>query len=216
MSQLSAYFTLSLGQFNAVCFVLYFFYSLCKRNIQCIKYKNGVDFRCLSPYSTTFSIAVSLPHGSLQLCCSRSIAEIHRLHLQCLLQRQREFSTPTAEETKCLQYWVRRRELNCKAYLFFWLTEDFLNILLKTCLSFDTLDGVFDTWRQSLSVLQTKWDVKAFPVPLFIYKPAQYCINKILELTKSWFWNHAYDFSPNNIHGRITQFWLVNINAVFR
>ena len=89
-----------------------------------------------------------------------------------------------------------------------------LEFLDETCLSFDMLDWVFDTWRQSLSVLHTKLDVKA--VPLFIYKPAQYCINKIFELTKSWFWNHAYDFSPNNIHGRITQFWLVNINAVFR
>ena len=145
-------------------------------------------FICLSPYSTTFSISVSVPHGSLQLCCSRSIAEIHRLHLQFLLQRERELSTPTTEETKYLHYLVRRRELNCKAYLFFWLTEDFLNILLKTCLSFDTLDWVFDTLRQSLSVLQTKWDVKAFPVPLFIYKPAQCCINEIFELTKSCIW----------------------------
>ena len=87
-----------------------------------------------------------------------------------------------------LTFRVRRRELNCKAYLFFWVTEDSLNILLKTCLSFDTLHWVFDTWRQSLSVLQTKWDVKAFPVPLFIYKPAQYCINEIFELTKSCIW----------------------------
>ena len=31
---------------------LYFFLiSLCKRNIQCIKYKNCVDFHCLFPYS---------------------------------------------------------------------------------------------------------------------------------------------------------------------
>ena len=167
----------------------YFFTSLYKRNVQCIKYKNGVDFHCLSPYSTTFSIAVSLPHGSLQLCCSRSIAEIHRLHLQFLLQRQREFSTPTTEETKCLHYWVRRRELNCKGYLFFWLIEDFLNILLKTCLSFDTLDWVFDTWRQSLSVLQTKWDVKAFPVPLFLFtNQLSTASMKIFELTKSCIW----------------------------
>ena len=28
-----------------------FFISLCKRNIQCIKYKNCVDFHCLFPYS---------------------------------------------------------------------------------------------------------------------------------------------------------------------
>ena len=33
-----------------------------------------------------------------------------------------------------------------------------------------------------------KRDVKAFPVSLFIYKLAQYCINEIFELTKSCIW----------------------------
>ena len=31
--------------------MLFFLISLCKRNIQCIKYKNCVDFHCLFPYS---------------------------------------------------------------------------------------------------------------------------------------------------------------------
>ena len=30
---------------------LFFFTSLCRRNIQCIKFKSGVDFHRLSPYS---------------------------------------------------------------------------------------------------------------------------------------------------------------------
>ena len=37
-------------QFNAVCIVLFFTF-LCKRNRECIKYKNCVCFHCLSPYS---------------------------------------------------------------------------------------------------------------------------------------------------------------------
>ena len=41
----------SLRKFNAVATVLIFFTSLCRRNIQCIKFKSGVDFHRLSPYS---------------------------------------------------------------------------------------------------------------------------------------------------------------------
>ena len=84
--------------------------------------------------------------------------------------------------------------------------SDFLNFLDETCLSFDTLDWVFDTWSQSLSVLHTKWVIKAFPVPLFItirlsIAPIKYLnwpspvSNERCALVR--FWNHAYDFSPN-------------------
>ena len=50
MSPFSTYFTLSLD--NLMQFLLYlFFISLCKRNVKCKKYKNYVDFHCLSSYS---------------------------------------------------------------------------------------------------------------------------------------------------------------------
>ena len=50
VSPFSTYFTLSLD--NLMQFLLYlFFISLCKRNVKCKKYKNYVDFHCLSSYS---------------------------------------------------------------------------------------------------------------------------------------------------------------------
>ena len=75
--------------------------------------------------------------------------------------------------------------------------SDFLNFLDETCLSFDTLDWVFDTWSQSLSILHTKWVVKAFPVPPFITIRLITAPIKYLNWPSPGFWNHAYDFSPN-------------------
>ena len=97
---------------------------------------------------TTFSFAVSVPHESLQLCCSHSITELHRLHLQFLLQRQREFSTPTTEETKDLNDWVRQwtLKLNFVSYLLQTSQTDFLD---EICFYFHIVDWVFDTTSKS-------------------------------------------------------------------
>ena len=129
----------------------------------------------ISVFSPHFRLQ-SQYHMKVQLCCSHSITELHRLHLQFLLQRQREFSTPTTEETKDLNDWVRQWTLKL----------NFVSYLLQTsqisCMKFVstfTLLTEFLTQHQSLSVLHTKWDVKPFPVPLSISKLAQWKCNDV-------------------------------------